>query len=208
MLFRSDTYSSTICSGSVSDPDTTAAAINKDINDSATRKLDMFDVNEGFKFAGYLNVDGSSSDSVLTKKVEVTIGEKSVTMDGEKVDTDVAAYIQTSSNSTMVPLRVVALALGVDAANAANPDETNAVNWDANSKTATIVYGQGSTKTVIQFQAGSNNMNVNGSTIAMANGVTAEITDGRMFVPFRALGQAFGVSVSWDADTKTAIYNA
>ena len=54
----------------------------------------------------------------------------------------------------------------------------------------------------------SNNMNVNGSTIAMANGVTAEITDGRMFVPFRALGQAFGVSVSWDADTKTAIYNA
>ena len=129
-------------------------------------------------------------------------------MDGEKVDTDVAAYIQTSSNSTMVPLRVVALALGVDAANAANPDETNAVNWDANSKTATIVYGQGSTKTVIQFQAGSNNMNVNGSTIAMANGVTAEITDGRMFVPFRALGQAFGVSVSWDADTKTAIYNA
>ena len=51
-------------------------------------------------------------------------------------------------------------------------------------------------------------MNVNGSTIAMANGVTAEITDGRMFVPFRALGQAFGVSVSWNADTKTAIYNA
>ena len=33
-----DTYSSTICSGSVSDPDTTAAAINKDINDSATRR--------------------------------------------------------------------------------------------------------------------------------------------------------------------------
>ena len=147
----------------------------------------MFDVNEGFKFAGYLNVDGSASgEPVLTKKVEVTIGEKNVVMDGEKVDTDVAAYIQASSNSTMVPLRVVALALGVDAANAANPDETNAVNWDANS----------------------NNMNVNGSTIAMANGVTAEITDGRMFVPFRALGQAFGVSVSWDADTKTAIYNA
>ena len=69
-------------------------------------------------------------------------------MDGEKVDTDVAAYIQASSNSTMVPLRVVALALGVDSANAANPDETNAVNWDANSKTATIVYGQGSSKTV------------------------------------------------------------
>ena len=210
-----DTYSSTIASGNVSDPDSTLYAVApKDasgkaiIDSSEAYKLDMFDVNDGFKFAGYLNVDGAGSDSVLTKKVEVTIGEKNVVMDGEKIDTDVAAYIQTSSNSTMVPLRVVALALGVDSANAANPDETNAVNWDANSKTATIVYGQGSTKTVIQFQAGSNNMNVNGSTIAMANGVTAEITDGRMFVPFRALGQAFGVSVSWDADTKTAIYNA
>ena len=39
-----DTYSSTICSGSVSDPDTTAAALNKDIDDSSTHKLDMFDV--------------------------------------------------------------------------------------------------------------------------------------------------------------------
>lgn len=203
-----DTYTSTICSGSVSDPDTTAEKLGG-VDDSNSRKLDMFDVNSSFKFKGYLNVtSGAGNDSVLTKKVEVTIGEKSVTMDGEKIDTDVAAYIQTSSNSTMVPLRVVALALGVDSANAANPDETNAVNWDANSKTATIVYGSGSTKTVIQFQAGSGVMNVNGSSITMANGVTAEITDGRMFVPFRALGQAFGVSVSWDADTKTAIYNA
>lgn len=206
------TYSSTIASGSVSDPDSTASAIstasNKSVEDSSTYKLDMFDVNDGFKFAGYLNVENTSSDSVLTKKVEVTIGEKNVVMDGEKIDTDVAAYIQTSSNSTMVPLRVVALALGVDSANASNPDETNAVNWDANSKTATIVYGQGSTKTVIQFQAGSGVMTVNGSQITMQNGVTAEITDGRMFVPFRALGQAFGVSVSWNADTKTAVYNA
>jgi hypothetical protein len=29
-----------------------------------------------------------------------------------------------------------------------------------------------------------------------------------MFVPFRALGQALGVNVSWDADTRTAYYNA
>ncbi len=200
------TYTGTKASGSVSDPSTTQTAFGTSESDKAL--VDMFDVNEGFKFAGYLNVESTSSDSVLTKKVEVTIGEKNVVMDGEKIDTDVAAYIQTSSNSTMVPLRVVALALGVDSANASNPDETNAVNWDANSKTATIVYGQGSTKTVIQFQAGSGVMTVNGSQITMQNGVTAEITDGRMFVPFRALGQAFGVSVSWNADTKTAVYNA
>lgn len=28
-----------------------------------------------------------------------------------------------------------------------------------------------------------------------------------MFVPFRALGNALGVDVEWDADTKTAIYS-
>ncbi len=49
-------------------------------------------------------------------------------------------------------------------------------------------------------------MIVNGKSIVMENGVKAEITDGRMFVPFRALGNALGVNVDWDADTKTAIY--
>ena len=27
-----------------------------------------------------------------------------------------------------------------------------------------------------------------------------------MFIPFRALGEALGVSVDWDANSKTAIY--
>ena len=50
-------------------------------------------------------------------------------------------------------------------------------------------------------------MTVDGVAITMDNGVLAEIVDGRMFVPFRALGQALGVPVSWNADTRTAIYN-
>lgn len=40
----------------------------------------------------------------------------------------------------------------------------------------------------------------------MDNGVQAEITGSRMFIPFRALGKALGVDVTWDTDTKTAIY--
>ena len=38
--------------------------------------------------------------------------------------------------------------------------------------------------------------------------VTAESKDDRSFLPFRALGNALGVSVDWDADTLTATYNA
>jgi hypothetical protein len=29
----------------------------------------------------------------------------------------------------------------------------------------------------------------------------------RLFIPFRALGNALGVTVDWDAATRTAIYN-
>ena len=41
----------------------------------------------------------------------------------------------------------------------------------------------------------------------MDNGVYPEIKDGRMFVPFRALGEAFGIEVNWDSNTWTASFN-
>lgn len=41
----------------------------------------------------------------------------------------------------------------------------------------------------------------------MNYGVTAEIRDDRMFVPFRIIGESLGADVEWDADTKTAYYN-
>ncbi len=173
-------------------------------NKGDTKDFDLFE-DEGYEFKDYLTIvtDTTTLDGV----VEVTIGEKSIKMNGEKVDMDVAAYIQTSSNSTMVPLRFVTLALGVDQANAADADNSSKIAWDANSKTATIFYAAGSGQKIIQFTAGSATMTVDGVAITMDNGVVAEIVDGRMFVPFRALGQALGVPVSWNADTRTAIYN-
>ena len=133
--------------------------------------------------------------------------KKTVLVGDQAIDMDVAPYIQASSNSTMVPLRFVSVALGVDTGNVANPDASNKIAWDANTKTTTIYYGAGTGQKIIQFQAGSNIMTVDGTRIPMEYGVKAEIKDGRMFVPFRALGQALGVNVSWDADSRTAIYN-
>ena len=173
-------------------------------NKGDTKDFDLFE-DEGYEFNDYLTIvtDTTTLDGV----VEVTIGEKSIKMNGEKVDMDVAAYIQTASNSTMVPLRFVTLALGVDQANASDADNSSKIAWDANTKTATIFYAAGSGQKIIQFTAGSATMTVDGVAITMDNGVVAEIVDGRMFVPFRALGQALGVPVSWNADTRTAIYN-
>ena len=184
----------------VSEGDITKVADNK----GETADFDLFE-EDGFTFNNYLEI--VTETITLDGVVKVTIGEKSIEMDGEKYDMDVAAYIQTSSNSTMVPLRFVTLALGVDQDSITNADNSSKIAWDANTKTATIFYAAGSGQKIIQFQAGSATMTVDGVAITMDNGVVSEIVDGRMFVPFRALGQALGVPVSWDAESRTAIYN-
>ena len=168
--------------------------------------LGYFDDNEAIKFANYIEM--KTETGTLDKVVKVTIGEKTIIVDGESYDMDVAPYIQTESSSTMVPLRFVMIALGVDSDNVGSVDESQRVSFDANTKTATIFYAAGTNTTTIQFQAGSNIMKVNGAEIPMENGVKAEIVDGRMFVPFRAIGTAINVNVGWDADTRTATYNA
>lgn len=173
-------------------------------NKGETKDFDLFE-EEGFEFKDYLEI--ITETPTLDGEVRVTIGEKSLLMDGETVEMDAAAYIQTASNSTMVPLRFVTLALGVDQAAVTDADNSSKIAWDATTKTATIIYSAGSQQKIIQFTAGSPNMIVDGVTITMENGVVAEIVDGRMYVPFRALGQALGVPVTWDAETRTAIYN-
>lgn len=160
---------------------------------------------KSYKFPNYLVIQ--TETGTLDKVVKVTIDEKTILMDDKSYDMDVAPYIQTSSNSTMVPLRFVTTALGVDADNIANPDESSKINWDPNSKTVTIYYGSGTNMTIIKFVAGSNKMTINGTEVPMDNGVVAEIKNDRMFVPFRALGTALGVKVSWNAETRTATYN-
>ncbi len=173
-------------------------------DDADTKDYDKFE-EEGFEFADYLEI--VTETLTLDGEVRVTIGERALVMDGQTVEMDAAAYIQTASNSTMVPLRFVTLALGVDQEAVTDADNSSKIAWDANTKTATIIYSAGTNQKIIQFTAGSNTMIVDGVRISMENGVCAEIVDSRMYVPFRALGQALGVPVTWDAETKTAIYN-
>lgn len=141
-----------------------------------------------------------TTSAIAISDVKVTIGSKKVEIGSKVYDIDVAPYIQASSNSTLVPLRFVALAIAGGDVNDA--DNSKNIMWDAVTKTATISYN----KNTIKFTAGSADMIINSKAQLMEKGVKAEIVDGRMFVPFRALGNALGVSVDWDAKTKTAIY--
>lgn len=174
--------------------------------DTAYDPLAYFDTTDSYSMAEYLTI--KTVTGTFDDVVEVSIGETTCTVNGEAHDMGVAPYIQTSSNSTMVPLRFVSVALGVDSDSLGDPDASDRVVWNAATKTVTLYYGQGTGQKIVQFTAGSNNMIVDGNPIAMDYGVVAEITDSRMFVPFRALGNALGIKVQWNADTKTATYSA
>ncbi|MDE6357032.1 MAG: copper amine oxidase N-terminal domain-containing protein [Eubacteriales bacterium] len=161
--------------------------------------------NNAYTIQGYVNV--VTVVDTIDKEMKVTIGSTTAMIDGKEVTMDVAPYIQANGN-TMVPLRFVAVALaGGDASSVEAAQNSDKISWDPVTKTVTIFYGAGTNQKVIQFKIGSTTMKVDGNEIPMENGAKAEIKDGRTFVPFRSLGQALGVPVSWDATTKTAIFN-
>lgn len=177
--------------------------------DAPTTELDKakrIDTENGsYQVQGYVNV--ITATDTIDREMKVTIGSTTAMIEGKEVTMDVAPYIQANGN-TMVPLRFVTVALaGGDATSVESAQNSDKISWDANSKTVTIFYGAGINQKIIQFKIGSKNMIVDGNTIPMENGAHAEIKDGRTFVPFRSLGQALGVTVSWDATNKTAIFN-
>ena len=93
----------------------------------------------------------------------------------------------------MLPVRAVAVALGID---------TNNVLWNQPTKTVTILYGQ----RIITMTAGQKVVNVNGSALPATAAV--EIVNNRTFLGMRDLATALGVTdITWDAATQTATLN-
>jgi hypothetical protein len=153
----------------------------------------------------YINVISAAPDepNILSQEVRVPIGENYFIVNGVSYSMDAAAYISPASHSTMVPIRFVANAFGLR--------NDNQIVWDDSTKTVTII----APSRTIQFTAAKSSMIVNGVSITMVSPdnlpVVAEIKGDagheRMYIPFRALGQAFGIPVDWDEATQTAIYN-
>ncbi|WP_313529770.1 copper amine oxidase N-terminal domain-containing protein [Anaerotignum sp.] len=154
---------------------------------------DVCDYSEVVKEA-FINVvtSGRDQDNLFTTKVVVPVGEKYLVAGENKVELDVAAYI-SDAGYTMLPVRAISKALGVN---------TNNVLWNAEARTVTIMYGQ----RIITMTVGQKTIYVNGSAIPAS--AAPEIRDGRTFLPLRDLGTALGVTdVTWDAATKTATLN-
>ena len=134
----------------------------------------------------------------FTNEVRATMGNPVILINANQYTIPVAPFVSAQSNSTMVPVRFIALALGL-------PED--AIRWDPTHRTVTVDAGN----RIVQFQAGNYHYTVNGVVMPMVSPdgrpVAMEIREDRAFVPFRALGEAFGIPVSWEQATNTAIFN-
>ena len=172
--------------------------LSQDILGKSTSKRVVADINDDFYSttakAGFVNIitAGREDTDSFTTKVVVPVGEKYIVSGENKVEIDVPAYIN-ANGYTMLPLRAVAVALGIN---------TNNVLWDQTTRTATVMYGS----KIINMTYGQKVVYVNGAMIPATAAV--EITNDRMFLGLRDLGNALGVTdITWDQATKTATLN-
>lgn len=180
---------------------TQAAASSSDKTDDSSRggsgsSSDKAQSGENIEYSSEQTSESTTNGESLS--VSISADSSEITVGESTFETDSSPYIK--NGSLMVPLRMVALAVCGD--DLSQADSSSAVKWDTDLKKASITTHGG----IIEFTAGSNTMTVSGTSSAMSNGAAAEITNDRMYVPFRALGEALGADVNWDEASMTAVY--
>jgi len=124
------------------------------------------------------------------KSVTMFIGAKGYVQDGAAKVMDVAPFIK--DDRTFVPVRYLAEAFG---ATADWNEATQTVTLTRADMTLTIIIGQSAITKV-----------ADGVTTIVTADVPAFIMDGRTVLPFRAVGEAFGAEVSYDAATQAVSF--
>jgi len=111
-----------------------------------------------------------------------------VTLNGEVVDCESYGSPATIvEGRTLVPLRAIFEALGAT------------VEWDQATRTVASTLGEDS----ISLAVGSTTLVKNGEDVTLD--VPAQIINDRTMVPARAIAEAYGVGVEWDAATRTVV---
>lgn len=121
------------------------------------------------------------------EQVAFAVGEMSYFADGQVKTMDVAPMI--IDGRLMVPVRYLEDLFGMTPA------------WDAATKTVTVVYNDA----VYQMTIDSNIITVDGMT-QIEMDTAAVIIDGRTFVPVSRFADAMGIEYTWDAATRTVVF--
>lgn len=120
-----------------------------------------------------------TADSVLEASVALMINKPDTYVFGKKTAIDVPPMIV--SDRTLVPVRFIAEAFGAD------------VSWDGDAKKVTVKNGDNT----IELYIDKAEITVNGTVSALD--AAAGIIDGRTMLPLRAVVEALGKEVFWDA---------
>lgn len=122
--------------------------------------------------------------SLVVLSSNVFAGEINVNLNGEKVEFASQEPL-ISDGRTLIPLRGVFEKLGYE------------ISWDGETKTA--VFKKEDTE--VKVTVNSNELEVNGAKIPID--VPAQVVNGTMMLPLRAVGEATGLEVNWDSENKT-----
>ncbi len=175
----------------------TNGGVHADANDATdddciVDDIDDYSTTVKEAFVNVVTAGRDVDDASFTTKVVVPVGENYIVAGEKQIELDTPAYIN-AAGYTMLPIRAVAVALGIN---------SNNVLWDQPTKTVTILYGQ----RIITMTQGQKVVYVNGSAIPASAAV--ENTNSRTFLPMRDLATALGVTdITWDQATRTATLN-
>lgn len=188
----------------ISVPSGVSASNVKDINKAGKGSFDLTATEYGkynvVVLSNNKRIAGSFEvEFVMPDALKPVIGAKNVTMfigatgyveDGVAKVTDVAPFIQ--DGRTFVAVRPVADAFGCE------------IGWNEATQTVTLTRAD----KVVTIVIGSNVITVveGGVTTTVTADVAAFIKDGRTVLPFRAVGDAFGATVNYDAATQAVSY--
>ena len=125
----------------------------------------------------------ASTSAPSSLDVVLTIGSAEMQVNGISQKMDAAPLIK--DGRTLLPIRALIEALG------------GSVQWNASTKTATVMLGS---RTVV-LTIGSKKALVNGSPVALD--VAPMIVGGRTFLPLRAVAENLGLDLAWEPVSRT-----
>ena len=126
----------------------------------------------------YRSLVGTRPPQQQRVELRVTMNQLAYTVNGQPMRFDVAPYLDTRENRSMIPLRFIAEAFGAT------------VTWDDRTKTQTIRL-DGKTFTLTQ-------------NVPLPGGMgTPVLRQDRFFAPLRYVSQELGATVEWDGATQT-----
>lgn len=135
--------------------------------------------------------EDATENPFASSSIPSTSGGIGVTVNGKAVVWADAAPFIDANDRTMVPLRAVADAMGLE------------VNWDENTREASFT---GSGKTIIFPIDSSTARTSEGGIVTMDT--AAVIVNERTYAPIRYLAEFFGYTVGWDETARTVSITA